>query len=227
MDSLGRPIPSDVRRGGGGLGVVDDREGGDGAAANGVPAAAEERGKTDGPGRQTSGTAVGESCAVRMVHPDAIARAEASLRPDVDYADLAETFRALGDASRAKILHALLSQELCVCDLAALAGITESAVSQHLRVLRGLRIVRNRKVGRVVYYSLEDACIRALLTIALTHIDDPQSVAESVGAPGPEPALAQGASDPGEGALPRPASPPRDRRRHAAPGRRSRAHTTT
>jgi DNA-binding transcriptional ArsR family regulator len=100
-------------------------------------------------------------------------RAQAALRPDEDYAELAETFRALGDASRSKILHALLTGELCVCDLAALIGISESAVSQHLRVLRSLRIVRNRKVGRVVYYSLEDACIRALLAVALTHIDDP------------------------------------------------------
>jgi ArsR family transcriptional regulator, lead/cadmium/zinc/bismuth-responsive transcriptional repressor len=116
-------------------------------------------------------------CPVRVVHPEAIARAQGSLRPDEQYADLAETFRALGDASRAKILHALLTGELCVCDLAALVGITESAVSQHLRVLRSLRIVRPRKAGRVVYYSLEDACIRALLTIGLGHLDDP---AESV-----------------------------------------------
>jgi DNA-binding transcriptional ArsR family regulator len=115
----------------------------------------------------------GDRCPVRVLHPEAMARAEATLRPDEDYADLAETFRALGDASRAKILHALLSGELCVCDLAALIGISESAVSQHLRVLRSLRIVRNRKAGRVVYYSLEDACMRALLRVALTHLDDP------------------------------------------------------
>jgi DNA-binding transcriptional ArsR family regulator len=107
------------------------------------------------------------------VHPEAVARARATARADEDYADLAETFRALGDASRAKILHALLSQEMCVCDLSALIGISESAISQHLRVLRGLRLVRNRKAGRVVYYSLEDACIRTLLAVALTHLDDP------------------------------------------------------
>lgn len=111
----------------------------------------------------------------RGVHPEALARAQADLRPDEDYADLAETFRALGDASRSKILHVLLGGELCVSDMAMLVGISESAVSQHLRVLRALRIVRNRKVGRVVYYSLEDACIRALLSIALTHLDDPDA----------------------------------------------------
>jgi DNA-binding transcriptional ArsR family regulator len=107
------------------------------------------------------------------LHPEAIERAQATLRAEDDYGVLAETFRALGDPTRAKILHALLSGELCVCDLAALARISESAVSQHLRVLRSLRVVRNRKAGRVVYYSLEDACIRALLSVALTHLDDP------------------------------------------------------
>jgi ArsR family transcriptional regulator, lead/cadmium/zinc/bismuth-responsive transcriptional repressor len=124
-------------------------------------------------GPVTGFTTLPEACPVRVLHPEAIGRAQATLRADADYADLAETFRALGDASRAKILHALQSGELCVCDLAALIGISESAISQHLRVLRSLRIVRHRKVGRVVYYSLEDACIRALLSIALTHLDDP------------------------------------------------------
>ncbi|MBI3970648.1 MAG: helix-turn-helix transcriptional regulator [Chloroflexi bacterium] len=108
-----------------------------------------------------------------MVHPEAIERAERTLHSDEYYVELAEIFRALGDASRAKILHALMAIDLCVCDLAALAGISESAVSQHLRVLRSLRLVRNRKVGRVVYYSLADECIRALLSTALTHLDDP------------------------------------------------------
>ena len=128
-------------------------------------------------GAAVGSVALGDDCPVRVLHPEALARARATLRPYLTYADLAETFRALGDASRAKILHALLTEELCVCDLAALLGITESAVSQHLRVLRSLRIVRNRKAGRAVYYSLEDACIRALLTIALTHLDDPAAAA--------------------------------------------------
>lgn len=123
------------------------------------------------------------------VHPEALARARAQLRLDEDYADLAAMFRALGDTSRAKILHALLGDELCVSDLAALVGISESAVSQHLRLLRALRIVRNRKAGRVVYYSLEDACIRALLTIALTHLDDPAAATLT------RPALVRGATD--------------------------------
>jgi DNA-binding transcriptional ArsR family regulator len=140
---------------------------------------------------------------VRVLHPEAIARAQATLRPDEQYVDLAETFRALGDAGRARILHALLAEELCVCDLAALAGLTESAVSQHLRVLRARRIVRPRKAGRAVYYRLEDACIRALLAIALTHLDDP---------------LPAAADAPPEGAL-----RPRGRTRHQHQQRRTAA----
>ncbi|HEX2037168.1 MAG TPA: metalloregulator ArsR/SmtB family transcription factor [Chloroflexota bacterium] len=122
---------------------------------------------------ELTGALGAERCAVPVLHPEAIAQAQAGMRGEADYADLAETFRALGDPSRAKILHALATVELCVCDLAALVGISESAVSQHLRVLRSLRLVRNRKVGRVVYYTLEDACIRALLAVALGHLDDP------------------------------------------------------
>jgi DNA-binding transcriptional ArsR family regulator len=145
---------------------------------------------------------------LRGLHPEAIARAQGVQRPDGQYADLAETFRALGDASRARILHALLAEELCVGDLAALAGLTESAVSQHLRVLRARRIVRPRKAGRAVYYRLEDACIRALLTIALAHLDD-QGPAAAPGAPAAGPAAAPPAP-------PAPARPPRRGRRQRA-----------
>lgn len=179
-------------------------------------------------------TSLPEACPVRVLHPEAIGRAQATLRTDADYGDLAETFRALGDASRAKILHALQSGELCVCDLAALIGISESAISQHLRVLRSLRIVRHRKVGRVVYYSLEDACIRAFLTIALTHLDDPaggpeggQPALEVVTLPAGRPgrprsrsrAPARGVARDGRGAGYRPVAA-RGRREESGAGRR-------
>ena len=169
-------------------------------------------------GRAAAGE--GDDCPVRVLHPEAIARAQAVLRPDEQYGDLAETFRALGDASRARILHALLAEELCVCDLAALAGLTESAVSQHLRVLRARRIVRPRKAGRAVYYRLEDACIRALLTIALTHLDD-QGAADD-GAADARPLPATPATRAPTAASAPPARPPRRRRQRAlwraAPG---------
>ena len=86
--------------------------------------------------------------------------------------DLAETFSALADSSRVKICYSLLDGEMCVSDLASVVGISESAVSQHLRILRNLRWVRNRKDGRMVYYFLEDEHIRALLELSLTHAKD-------------------------------------------------------
>lgn len=88
---------------------------------------------------------------------------------DETYVNLAETFRALADSTRAKIVHTLAAQPLCVCDLAQVVGVSEPAVSQHLRVLRALRIVRGRRAGKMVYYHLEDDHVRALLGMALGH----------------------------------------------------------
>lgn len=83
---------------------------------------------------------------------------------------LAETFRVLGDPTRVRILDALGHSELCVCDLASLVGISESAVSHQLRLLRGMRLVRGRRAGRLVYYALDDHHIGELLRQALTHV---------------------------------------------------------
>jgi ArsR family transcriptional regulator len=85
---------------------------------------------------------------------------------------LAETFRALGDATRVKILDALSHEELCVCDLAALVGLSQSAISHQLRVLRTLRLVRPRREGRMVYYSLDDDHIISLFREGLRHVEE-------------------------------------------------------
>ena len=113
-------------------------------------------------------------CAVRSVHPDRVAAARRRLLDDAAYVDLAETFRALGDSTRSKIVHALIEQSLCVCDLAQVVGVSEPAVSQHLRLLRSLRIVRGRRAGKMVYYALEDAHVRSLLAMALGHREESQ-----------------------------------------------------
>ena len=85
---------------------------------------------------------------------------------------IAETFRVLGDPTRVRILDALSAGELCVCDIATLAGITESAVSHQLRLLRGMRLVRPRRAGRQVFYSLDDQHILHLLRLAVTHAEE-------------------------------------------------------
>jgi DNA-binding transcriptional ArsR family regulator len=85
---------------------------------------------------------------------------------------LADTFRVLGDPTRVRILDALSGGELCVCDIASLVGISESAVSHQLRLLRGMRLVRPRRAGRLVFYALDDHHIIELLRQALTHVEE-------------------------------------------------------
>ena len=85
---------------------------------------------------------------------------------------IAETFRVLGDPTRVRILDALAAGELCVCDIAGFVGISESAVSHQLRLLRGMRLVRARRAGRQVFYSLDDQHIVQLLTLAVTHVEE-------------------------------------------------------
>ena len=85
---------------------------------------------------------------------------------------LADTFRVLGDPTRVRMLDALAGGELCVCDIAALVGISESAVSHQLRLLRSMRLVRPRRAGRQVYYAVDDQHILELLKQASTHVEE-------------------------------------------------------
>lgn len=111
----------------------------------------------------------GDACEVRGADPGRVRLGREHLLGAREYVELAETFRALADASRAKIVHSLLRQELCTCDLAAIAGISEPAVSQHLRYLKDLRVVKSRREGRKVFYSLDDAHVRFLFAVTLRH----------------------------------------------------------
>ena len=111
-----------------------------------------------------------DQCEEQGVHPNSIRAAREALLPDTELTILAETFSALADSNRMKILFSLSSSELCVCDIAAVVGVSESAISQHLRVLRSLRWVKRRREGRMVYYTLEDQHVQSLLELELEHI---------------------------------------------------------
>jgi ArsR family transcriptional regulator, lead/cadmium/zinc/bismuth-responsive transcriptional repressor len=106
----------------------------------------------------------------RVVHPDRIEIARRDAFSDQELARMAQVYKLLGDPSRLKIVLALRRQEMCVCDLAALGGISESAVSRQLRSLKDLDLVRSQRDGQVIYYSLDDKHVALLLDIALRHI---------------------------------------------------------
>ena len=109
--------------------------------------------------------------AVRSVDPDKVGATRGRLPGFEEAEALAEGFRLLGDPNRVRILYALLEAgELCVCDLAATVGVTETTVSHAMRLLRAAGIVRNRRDGRIVYYRLDDAHVRLLLDLSREHL---------------------------------------------------------
>lgn len=109
-------------------------------------------------------------CEVQRVDAAAVAAVRAAQAAPDELAHLADIFQLLASPTRLRIVEALLLRELCVCDLAALVGVSESAVSHHLRQLRQLRIVRYRKEGRMAYYRLDDAHVEALFQVGLEHV---------------------------------------------------------
>ena len=114
------------------------------------------------------GTAIADQCAATHVTQSR----RAMLMSPRTVEGLAETFRVLGDPTRVRILDALSGGELCVCDIATLVGISESAASHQLRLLRNSRLVRPRRAGRLVYYAIDDHHILELLRQALTHVEE-------------------------------------------------------
>lgn len=106
------------------------------------------------------------------LHPGRVAELRGALIDEGDVTELAETFRALGDPTRVRMLDALSQGELCVCDLAALVRMSESAVSHQLRLLRTLRLVKPRREGRMVFYSLDDRHIITLFRQGLKHVQE-------------------------------------------------------
>jgi len=105
-----------------------------------------------------------------------VAKTAVALKPrllgDGSASALAETFKVLGDVTRVRILDALSRAELCVGDLAELLGVSESAVSHQLRLLRGMRLVRPRRDGRLVFYALDDHHIVGLFAQGLQHVEE-------------------------------------------------------
>lgn len=111
-----------------------------------------------------------DRCQVRVVHMNRVAKARSEAILDEELEHLALIYNLLGNPTRLKIVMALKSSEMCVCDLAAFIGLSESAVSHQLRRLKDLALVKKRRAGQILYYTLDDDHVSDLLEIGLEHI---------------------------------------------------------
>ncbi|MBU1003647.1 MAG: metalloregulator ArsR/SmtB family transcription factor [Proteobacteria bacterium] len=108
-------------------------------------------------------------CEVHGLHPEALERVQGEMPDGQTMLRLCDIFKALADPTRARILFALSREELCVCDLASLTGLSSSAISHQLRLLRANRLVRFRREAKMAFYSLDDEHVRLLLDQGLCH----------------------------------------------------------
>ncbi|MBI5374317.1 MAG: helix-turn-helix transcriptional regulator [Candidatus Schekmanbacteria bacterium] len=111
------------------------------------------------------------SCENHVIDRKRVESVSKQLLNDTAAIELAELYRALGDGTRVKILYTLSLGEFCVCDISSLLGMSSSAISHQLRILRSLRLVKNRRAGRVIYYSLDDEHVVRLFEEGLKHIE--------------------------------------------------------
>ncbi len=113
-----------------------------------------------------------ERCECMHVHEDMIKEVHAHMPDEEQLADLADFFRVFGDTTRIRILYVLMCSEVCVCDIANLLGMTQSAISHQLRVLKQMDLVKNRREGKTIFYSLADGHIKSILAQGLEHINE-------------------------------------------------------
>ncbi|MDD2586603.1 MAG: metalloregulator ArsR/SmtB family transcription factor [Syntrophomonadaceae bacterium] len=111
-------------------------------------------------------------CSCNLVHEEIVYMVKKEMPAEETLYDLAELFKVFGDTTRVKILYALFAAEMCVCDIASLLGMTQSAISHQLRVLKQARLVKNRRDGKVMYYSLDDEHIKHIFDQGLLHINE-------------------------------------------------------
>ncbi len=113
-----------------------------------------------------------EICDEAFVHEDAVSRVASRMPPEDEMLDLAELFKIFGDTTRIKILYVLFVSELCVCDIAEALGISQSAISHQLRIIKTARLVKSRRDGKTVYYSLADDHVTTIIDMAKEHLEE-------------------------------------------------------
>lgn len=110
------------------------------------------------------------TCDCEVIHEDAVRKAKQTMASREEYMQLASLLKMFGDGTRVQILHVLAEQEMCVCDLAAILGVTKSAVSHQLKALRLAHLVRFRREGQIVYYDIADDHVRSILELGFAHV---------------------------------------------------------
>lgn len=112
------------------------------------------------------------SCGVINTHDDIINKVKEKMPKEETLYDLAELFKVFGDSTRIRILYVLFADEMCVCDIATLLGMSQSAISHQLRVLKNARLVKGRRSGKEMYYSLDDEHISRIFDSGLAHVEE-------------------------------------------------------
>ncbi len=113
-----------------------------------------------------------DRCDCDVIHEEAVGRVRARLPDEEALCDLADLYKVFGDSTRIRILSAVDGDELCVCDIAALLGMSKSAISHQLRLLRQAGLVRGRRDGKIVFYSLADEHVHGILDLGLVHLSE-------------------------------------------------------
>ena len=113
-----------------------------------------------------------ESCSCNVIHKEVVENVKNKLPKEETLYDLAELFKVFVDSTRIKIICSLFESEMCVCDLSVLLNISQSAISHQLRVLKSARLVKFRRAGKVIYYSLDDEHIKQIFDAGLHHITE-------------------------------------------------------
>ena len=111
-------------------------------------------------------------CGYMHLHEDVVRRVEAEMPEEGALFDLAELFKVFGDSTRIRILYLLFESEMCVCDIAQLLGMTQSAISHQLQMMKKSKLVKYRRQGKTVFYSLADAHVRAIIGQGMEHISE-------------------------------------------------------
>ena len=111
-------------------------------------------------------------CECNAIHQEVVKEVREKMPDEETLYDLAELFKVFGDTTRVRILCALFESEMCVCDISILLGMTQSSISHQLRVLKSAKLVKNRKEGKVVYYSLNDDHIKRIFEQGLEHVNE-------------------------------------------------------